>query len=318
MPQPLARFANPHLLPQAFERATRAEIYAEDARSDGPSGVRGDSAEIEALNRLIEASLPAVAADVQHTARVSPGPSTESAPMDLGPEHPEEQPEELFLFRLISSAPPIALSLLPPPPPPSKTREPDAEDTEERALQRKQFAQAASIDGAQVLSESATLRAALHTRNKPITTLTASLGDGEPSMLIMRTLQPPRKTRPPVPSSHALHYPYVPDASTLPAQPSTSKIPGCLTVDAHPAQSPKDPKRRSRRRRGVEGMVQKLRPPPQFWRPSPDMKGKCRGYAYGYPSSLPTEYLGVWRYRRDTMKKAAFSDSSVGSHFRYT
>ncbi len=40
----------------------------------------------------------------------------------------------------------------------TRTREPDAEDTEERALLRKQFAQAASIEGKQVLKDSKALK----------------------------------------------------------------------------------------------------------------------------------------------------------------
>ena len=40
------------------------------------------------------------------------------------------------------------------------------------------------------------------------------------------------------------------------------------------------------------------RPPPAYWRPSPDLRGQCMGYALGYPSSWAPDRP----YVRDAMK----------------
>ena len=93
MAQP--RFANPHLRPQVFERATRAEIYAEDVLRDGrDSALEG----VEALNRMIEASFPTVAHifnSPSATARMSSTRDKVPAAMEADHDDCEEQPEEL-------------------------------------------------------------------------------------------------------------------------------------------------------------------------------------------------------------------------------
>ena len=93
MAQP--RFANPHLRAQVFERATRAEIYAEDVLRD----VRGSVLEeVEALNRMIEASLPTVAHIFNSpgaTAGMSSTRDKVPAAMEADHDYCEEQPEEL-------------------------------------------------------------------------------------------------------------------------------------------------------------------------------------------------------------------------------
>lgn len=145
----------------------------------------------------------------------------------------------------------------------------------------------------------------------------------EPCMMIIRTLQNPRKTRPPVPPPQLTHYPYVSDKSKIPPHSSSSEIPECPTIDADLVPSEVSVRNnRRRRRRGI--VVEQERPPPQFWRPNPILKGKCRGYAYGYPSnlSLVESYgngggSGPWKYKRDTMKKGTYLDSSTASTCGY-
>ena len=96
MAQP--RFANPHLRTQVFERATRAEIYVEDATRDRPWSAEGDKAAVEALTRLIEASLPTVAHIFNSpgaTAGMSSTRDKVHAAMEADHDDCEEQPEEL-------------------------------------------------------------------------------------------------------------------------------------------------------------------------------------------------------------------------------
>ncbi|KAH0833120.1 hypothetical protein J3R83DRAFT_12117, partial [Lanmaoa asiatica] len=50
----------------------------------------------------------------------------------------------------------------------------------------------------------------------------------------------------------------------------------------------------------------KERLPPAYWKPSPGMRGKCMGYALGYPSSWAPNRL----YVRDTMKRGVESTST--------
>ncbi|KAF8199521.1 hypothetical protein BJ912DRAFT_949260 [Pholiota molesta] len=297
----LPRFSNPHFLPQSTETITRAEIYADDAE-DVYDSSQVDPKSIEELNRLIKHSIPKIRYEVPTDAEVGHGSKT----LDQN-DATETEGESLVCMSIsfgISSQPPLPVSLLPPPPPPSKTREPDAEDTEARAALRKQYAEAASVDGADILRESQILKVGnLHT-------WTCVIPDTEPCMMIIRTLQNPRKTRPPVPPLQLTHYPYVSDKSKIPPHPSTSK-----TLNVPPLTQ-------TLRRRGI--VVEKERPPPQFWRPNPNLKGKCRGYAYGYPSNLSLVEScgngggsGPWKYKRDTMKKGAYIESSTASQVTY-
>ena len=49
------------------------------------------------------------------------------------------------------------------------------------------------------------------------------------------------------------------------------------------------------------------RPPPAYWRPSPDLRGKCMGYGMGYPSSWAPDRP----YVRDAMKRGVESPRHV-------
>ncbi|KAF9485242.1 hypothetical protein BDN70DRAFT_989038 [Pholiota conissans] len=311
----LPRFANPHFLPQLTETLSRAELYAQDTNELG-SGSNADNKAIAELNRIIEQSLPEIRYDALATNSSAAGKKPHNSDSNIM----VSEQEDVVLFRLVSSQSPHPLSLLPPPPPPSITREPDAEDSEEQALRRKQRAEVASVDGADILRESLKLKAS---SSKETIHMQVTMTDTEPCMMILRTQQSPRKTRPPVPHSQLSHFPYVSDASKMPTQSPDSKIPECLTLDAEIIPSiVSSHARRKRRRRGHT--VEKERPRPQFWRPSPNLKGKCRGHAYGYPSNLSLAESHPnggesrpWKYKRDTMKNGTYSDSCIGSRVTY-
>lgn len=140
-------------------------------------------------------------------------------------------------------------------------------------------------------------------------TMYSKVEEPSPRVMIIRTLQSPRKTRPPVPSSMLKKYPYVSDTSSLEVDSLGSKTRSFFTLDARYAnETSQGPRKTSRRRRKT---VPKERPPPQFWRPSSTLTGKCRGYAYGYPSYLASSMGSLrTRYKRDSMKKGVLVDNS--------
>ncbi|KAF8150605.1 hypothetical protein B0H34DRAFT_729447, partial [Crassisporium funariophilum] len=293
------RFANPHLLQQTSRIVTRAEIYANDAEISGEP-FRGDPHAIELLQRLVESSLPSVP-------RYEPEEGhTEFMNMDQGEEGlTEPLPEVPALFRLVSSAlPPLPVSLLPPPALPPITREPDVEDNELQADLREQRAKAAAVDTELIFRESGLLSIKTFSERKTLTTR-APLSEPSPQVMVIERLQPPRKTRPPVQPTKLSHYPYTSDVSTIPSSLGTK---ACQTIDGDFEPSEIHPAHRRGRRRRKGALLDKERPPPQFWTPSPLLKGKCRGYAYGYPSYLAAAEGPVdktrWKYQRDTMRKA--------------
>jgi hypothetical protein len=109
-----------------------------------------------------------------------------------------------------------------------------------------------------------------------------------PALIVISTSRPPRRIR--LPLSHKANRPTEKEDET--------KAKCCPVVDAEP-----EPQRKTRsrgRRKPVE------RPPPTFWRPSPGLKGKCQGYAYGYPSSFSAmedwDSRGI-TYQRDKMRR---------------
>ncbi|KAG6330833.1 hypothetical protein ID866_8256 [Astraeus odoratus] len=59
---------------------------------------------------------------------------------------------------------------------------------------------------------------------------------------------------------------------------------------------------RSSRRRRRRKQVQK-KPLPAYWRAPSDMRGKCMGYAMGYPGSWRYSGTPATAYVRDTMKR---------------
>ncbi|KAG2071757.1 hypothetical protein BDR04DRAFT_1230906 [Suillus decipiens] len=67
---------------------------------------------------------------------------------------------------------------------------------------------------------------------------------------------------------------------------------------------------RKTRAKTVKKKPSRQHPPPAYWRPSSNQRGKCVGYGLGYPGSWSVRYEGDPRkrwYVRDTMKKATFS-----------
>ncbi|TFK75154.1 hypothetical protein BDN72DRAFT_832470 [Pluteus cervinus] len=113
-------------------------------------------------------------------------------------------------------------------------------------------------------------------------------------VLLLQYPTRPRTTRPPVPKSDLQVYPYAKQTTTTKVE---TKCKACPVIDALP-MAKLSPGRRRRKRKG--NSVHKQRPPAQFWRPKAGLRGKCHGYAMGYPGSSSECAAG---YIRDTMRK---------------
>ena len=73
--------------------------------------------------------------------------------------------------------------------------------------------------------------------------------------------------------------------------------------DDPPLRHDSEPRAKGRRKRSYE------RPPPAYWQPGSNQRGKCLGYALGYPGSWSARYEGDPRkrwYVRDVMRKGTF------------
>lgn len=134
-----------------------------------------------------------------------------------------------------------------------------------------------------------------------------------PVMMVLQSDQTFRKTRPPVPSSQIMHYPYVKDG-TLPWTDAITKIPDCPIMSFDSPKSPL-PKNETKRKRKRGKMLNWPRLPPSFWRPNPAHGGKGLGYAMGYPCSMAalenrtsSPHLSRLHYTRDTMQKGVHID----------
>ncbi|KAH6913295.1 hypothetical protein BKA70DRAFT_718229 [Coprinopsis sp. MPI-PUGE-AT-0042] len=222
----------------------------------------------------------------------------------------EGHSDEPLLFRLVSGKPLLPVSLEPPPPPPAVLKVLDPEDDEETAQRRHEIACLTAVDATWLVKE-----ANKHdpTRKGKSVVYPLPSGSETPALLVLSKLQPPRSTRPPGVDTSSLHYPY--NATTFPQSESLPKAKCCPIFDIPPsapaastpssADPPHPNSRRSRKRRRLQD-----RPPPSFWKPPANVKGKCLGYAYGYPSSYAN--IEEWQergivYRRDILKRIKLS-----------
>lgn len=63
--------------------------------------------------------------------------------------------------------------------------------------------------------------------------------------------------------------------------------------------------RNSRRRRRRK--LEQKKPPPTYWKPPVGLRGKCMGYALGYPSNWGNTGVPGGGYSRDVMKKGVYA-----------
>ncbi|TFK21161.1 hypothetical protein FA15DRAFT_624286 [Coprinopsis marcescibilis] len=243
----------------------------------------GENEEFTKDDELLELLNKAVTSSIE----VNTEESRKRRKVEANAQQPEE--DHIVLFRLVSNTEaPQPISLKRPPPRPSIPKVVDAEDDKATAKKRHKMAKASAVDSSWVLKE------ASQGRSTP-PDLRCKLGKpvaSDTNLLVVSRLAAPRTTRPSGIPSETLVYPYT---TKTPSEEAT-KVKCCPVVE----QDQNGPRpSRSRRKRSYE------RPPPSFWRPAPSLKGKCVGYAYGYPSSFGSvegwDERGIL-YRRDSVK----------------
>ncbi|KAJ7227066.1 hypothetical protein GGX14DRAFT_418006, partial [Mycena pura] len=247
----ISKFSNPHFVPRSIQRVTRSDLldisepYADDLQRQNE------------LNELIQSTLNTDTSSIHGRAVTADG---------------DETAQTSVLFRLLSAA--RTVSLVPRPPSPSRTREPECEDSAAAAKTRRRFAKAAAVDASWVMQQSALLPPPFRVGRVMHVDARPELHGAKPPMMLVRRLQSPRKTRPPVPRSQLQRSAYVP-APPAPSLVASASIP---TVDIS-AGSGLPHKARQRRRRKKE---ERVRPQATFWRAPVGCGGKSLGYAMGY------------------------------------
>ncbi|KAF9223535.1 hypothetical protein BS17DRAFT_146915 [Gyrodon lividus] len=192
---------------------------------------------------------------------------------------------------------PQPIFLGPKPPPPPKTKEPDCEDSAAQAEERMKRARSVAVefdhqwnvDASHSIRKSTIIGAMVPLSNThPLPTLLVteeSRATNEGSTYLRRT-----KTR----------------GSQLgegqAASPHEIRA-ACAILPVQSILNHNETSRRKHRKQAKERLS------PAYWRPPPALRGKCMGYALGYPGSWAppgNEPKSQW-YTRDVMKKAAHS-----------
>ncbi|KAG9315077.1 hypothetical protein JVU11DRAFT_4189 [Chiua virens] len=319
----LPKFANPHLLPQDVEATTRAEI----AQQRGLTCVAHDT-DVEGhtlkrdLDNLLRNTWADALADVY-----CPSRNRKHRKIAERPGVMDDLP--LVEFRLLSSMKqPQQLSLDPKPPPPStyvpptsecsgifyyaiSSRAPDCEDSEMQAETRRKRAFSVAVDFENLRVAVVSTRPVVPNvvllaitvvsvvsetspfPQTPIVEAKMSLTDTPSARLLPPLLitEEFRVDKTDLRVSRQLRVDTSPTASPHELQPSRFVLPVASVADIKRMPGKK-------RRKSV-----KERPPPAYWRPSSDMRGKCMGYGLGYPCNWAPNRP----YVRDTMKKGVES-----------
>ncbi|KAG2362710.1 hypothetical protein BDR07DRAFT_1406216 [Suillus spraguei] len=288
----IPKFANPHFRGQDFELVSRVQL-----RSDVESLVDVDctsDVEITTLKRKLHELLFSEFGEcLSTTSSHAPGKKkrcneNEKTPLEDG----------LTTFRLLSgTTPPRIISTIPKPPPRPKTRPPDCEDNPIQADERMRRAQSVAVDFAQ-------LDAWLKKHAKPFV-------QDDKKLICMRGNLPVPHPAVMVTESH--RHGAVPRQALGPPLPGVIDSPHSLraTCMVFPIAFPEDSQSHLKTRaKTVKKKLSRKHPPPAYWRPDSNQRGKCVGYALGYPGSWSVRYEGDPRkrwYVRDTMRKATFS-----------
>ncbi|KIK96035.1 hypothetical protein PAXRUDRAFT_139399 [Paxillus rubicundulus Ve08.2h10] len=272
----IPKFTNPHSLSLGFETTTRAE----HVEQTGIAASVVHNGNTDSLKRTLDALLRDMWID---GLTQGPGSCPRLKKRRKTQENPEHDDDKLgsTVFRLISSMKhPQYISLVPKPPPPPKTKEPDCEDSAAQAEERMKRARSVAVEFDRQWNVYAP-----HANTLSLPTLLvieeSRAMKQHPAYLRQFKDQDSQLCSGPAPSPH---------------EPRTS----CVIL---PVQSALD---RDETTRGKHRKRAKERPSPAYWRPPPALRGKCMGYALGYPGSwLPPgdEPKNQW-YSRDVMKKA--------------
>ncbi|EGN98963.1 hypothetical protein SERLA73DRAFT_24382, partial [Serpula lacrymans var. lacrymans S7.3] len=249
----IPKFINPHFRTEQSAIVSRNEIHAdEDIR--GPETCNHDPLLIRRLEKLVQDNIESTAP-----------PRKRRKIEKLG----EQDAEDTTTFCLVSRTP-KTISLQPKPPPLLIIQEPSCEDSESEADQRMKRAQSVAVDFAWVIKESQIPPAKLvRAKTNPC------LSKPPPAIMVTEESKPVR-----IPGFVARRFaPHILDTSPADVPEEKARCPVIhIQSDAHASSLKAPDSHRRKKRRAL-----KERPPPTFWRPDPSWRGKCQGYAIGYP-----------------------------------
>ncbi|KAI0767911.1 hypothetical protein BC629DRAFT_875835 [Irpex lacteus] len=303
---PLPKFSNPHLLKQATQTVSRADIYAEHDVS-GALDIAGNAQDdVLALEGLLKRSLGDFLFDTS-VPQESPTKTDERKHKRRKYNKAEDiqaaDEDEIVSFRLFSNAPPKTVSLKPKPSPEFKSVERSYEDDDAEAARRAERAKAVAVDFDWILEQSRQPVYRGHLRKDKVIHATLDAQTGPfPALMVAELPKPPLGT------------PSLPLASLkLPERerPSPHDFPAdkicCPVIFVSEQNNPDTQGKRRRRRRKTGDVV--ARQPPSFFRPLREWGGKSAGYAMGYEGSRSVAVGSArqWRYRRDSMRSGVMS-----------
>ncbi|KAF7773273.1 hypothetical protein Agabi119p4_5440 [Agaricus bisporus var. burnettii] len=219
----IPRYANPHAVFEKTQIVSRETLFAEKEYAQPGSN------ELEEFHSAMKRTLP-------H--------------FDLEEPRKRQRKDEVedvqsLPFRLVSNGPPVLVSLQPKPIPALRILEPEAEDDEKRAEERRKQAMAVAVDANWLMNES--LKPNYHPSTRsPVVHVTLSQALMQPSrLMIICHNKAVRKTRPPVDRT-LLGYPYDAHAKPEPLEEKRRSY-ECPVVDIL-GPKPRKQKRRGRRR----------------------------------------------------------------------
>ncbi|KIK62032.1 hypothetical protein GYMLUDRAFT_42471 [Collybiopsis luxurians FD-317 M1] len=225
----ISRFANPHLTSVLTEKVNRASVFNDNltfennAEEEGRNSPVDLDERVELLNHLHKRLHESMDFVAETNKRKKKRMQLSGEPGDDSQKAPQGNSERI-LFKLTSATEKPILINPPPPKPPSCYREPTYEDSDADALKRRERARAVAVDFDWVMQESRKTQFPFPSWNSRIMDATILKSSDAPpqyeppaptdsassSMMILQRLQPPRKSRPPVPSGTELlmYHPY--------------------------------------------------------------------------------------------------------------
>ncbi|KIO14950.1 hypothetical protein M404DRAFT_5962 [Pisolithus tinctorius Marx 270] len=284
---------NPHLFTRHYELTSRAEhtkhssVLAEPVQDEETDSLK------RKLDQLLHATWDDVAGDT-HSCKTEKRRKMEMDKSDGQGElcrHPSStiptRSDEFHttVFRLLSSTNgPQLISLKPKPPPPTHTQEPEWEDNTSKAEERRQRAESIAVE-----YDDQWLRVSGDQFPVPL----PSIGVIEKSR--MSTRSRPRPDHRKAVSSH------VPASSPHELKTTCVSILPAQTIPTRGTAMVRSSRRRRRRK------VVHERTAPAYWKPPASLRGKCMGYALGYPGGWGHAGVPGRGYIRDSMKKGVLA-----------
>ncbi|KIJ66733.1 hypothetical protein HYDPIDRAFT_26159 [Hydnomerulius pinastri MD-312] len=296
----IPKFANPHSLSLGTEITTREEHIQQTQIAS----TCAQDEETNSLERTLDDLLRDTWSDA--LAQVSSPPKRKKR-RKANENHQDE--EEKLMFRLVSSMKqPQYISLEPEAPPPPITREPECEDTITEAEERMKRAQSVAVElDCQWNIPDSILRSNQKSLVVEPKVLLAGTPVPEPlpAFLVVEQGRPVKSMIGYLRRIKVEDFHLDSPADASPHEPRA-------TCPVLPVQSNTDRTKSPRRKHRKNA---KERPPPAYWRPPPGARGKCMGYALGYPGSWASPAVDSssrW-YVRDTMTKAVHASPELGS-----